>query len=246
MQEEIFNIITNKDSISWKTLIFEVIKQNKMDPWDVDISKLSKSYMKIINKIQEFDFIIGGKVIIAASFLLRLKSTKLVDEDLMEFDRLIAETQRTEEEFMGEFYGDLEGDYDVAPEISTDQPVLYPRTPQPRKRKVSVYDLVNALSKAMEVHERKVLREMETPMIAPEKKKDISEVITDIYKRILSFFKGKPQSRLTLRNIVPSENREDIIQTFVPLLHLSHVSHKKIDLTQKKHFGEIEISLPKV
>ncbi len=249
MQEEIFSIITNKDAVSWKTLIFGVIKENKMDPWDVDVSQLSRSYIKMIRKMQEFDFMIGGKALLAASFLLRLKSTKLVDVDLMEFDRLIAETQRSEEEFLGEFYGDLEGDfsgdYNVGPEIDPEHPVLYPRTPQPRKRKVSVYDLVNALQKAMEVHERKVLRDMETPvLLAPEKKKDISEVIMNIYQRIVLFFKRRPQEKLTLRDIIPSENREDVIQTFVPLLHLSHVSHKKINLSQKKHFGEIEIKLP--
>ena len=35
------------------------------------------------------------------------------------------------------------------------KPQIYPRTPQPRKRKVSVFDLVQALEKALEVENRR-------------------------------------------------------------------------------------------
>ena len=250
MQDKIFSILTNKDSVSWKTLIFGVIQESKMDPWDVNVSLLTKQYLKMIKRMQGFDFLIGGKVLLAAAFLVRLKSTKLVNEDLMEFDRLIADTQKSEEEFLGEFYDDLESDlasgYADNPAPEPEQPLLVPRTPQPRKRKVSVYDLVNALQKALEVHERKVFREMESPtMTAPEKKRDITEIIMDIYERIRSFFSKGSGKKLTFRNLIPSENKEDIIQTFVPLLHLSHASKRKINLIQKKHFGEIRIELLK-
>jgi chromatin segregation and condensation protein Rec8/ScpA/Scc1 (kleisin family) len=105
-----------------------------------------------------------------------------------------------------------------------------------------VYDLVEALQKALEVRDRKVLREMDAPKVSiPEKRRDISEVMKEIYARIKTMFgAGK---RLTLTTLIPSQNREDVIQTFIPLLHLSHVSHRKIDLEQKEHFGEIEIKL---
>ena len=40
---------------------------------------------------------------------------------------------------------------------------------------------------------------------------------------------------------MPSDSKEDKIYTFIPLLHLDH--QRAVDLTQKKHFGEIEIEL---
>ena len=247
MDDKILNILTNKDNVTWKTMIFELIEHDNMDPWDINVSHLSKGYLKLIRHLKGFDFLIGGKVLLAASFLLRLKSVKLVDENLSDFDKLIAESQVEEDDFISDFYTGLEEDWGdsayVTPE-DNNQLTLTPRTPQPRKRKVSVYDLVEALQKAIEVHERKVLRNMDTPeMEAPTKKKDITEIIRDIYTRIKTYFSKNGQDKLTFSNLVASRNKEDIISTFVPLLHLSHMDQRKIDLLQEEHFGEIEIKL---
>jgi segregation and condensation protein A len=246
MQEELFSIITNRETITWKSMIFELISQHSMDPWDINISLLTKGYLKLIKKLEAFDFFLGGKVLLAASFLLKLKSVKLVDEHISEFDQLIAEAQRTDADFISDFYGGLEDEWTdsaeyVAPEEET--PALHPRTPQPRKRKVSVYDLVDALQRAIDVHDRKVLRQLNAPeMTIPEKKRDISDTIREIYERIVAFFRKKGK-RLTLGELIPSDNKEDIVQTFIPLLHLSHIDQRKIDLYQKEHFGEIQIQL---
>ena len=46
---------------------------------------------------------------------------------------------------------------------------LIPRIPQPRKRKVSIYDLVGALQKALEVKKRRVIRSIpDAPLDIPE------------------------------------------------------------------------------
>ena len=247
MQDKILEILTNKDNVTWKTLVFELIEQEKMDPWDINISQLSKGYIRLIRKMKGFDFLIGGKVLLAASFLLRLKSVKLVDEHLSEFDKLIAESQQEDDDFISDFYSGLEEDWgDTAYVNPTDgtQLTLTPRTPQPRKRKVSVYDLVEALQKAISVNERKVLRQMDAPKIEmPDKKRDITEIIRDIYGRIKAYFLKNNQEKLTLSNLVASRNKEDIVSTFIPLLHLSHMDQRKIDLLQDEHFGDIEIKL---
>ena len=43
--------------------------------------------------------------------------------------------------------------------------------------------------------------------------------------------------------LIDSDRKEDKIATFVPLLHLT--TQEKIDLYQKEHFGDIEITLIK-
>ena len=73
----------------------------------------------------------------------------------------------------------------------------------------------------------------------PEKKVDITETIKEIYERVVSFFKSGGK-RLTFNDLVKSNRREDKIATFVPLLHLDN--QRKLDLYQKEHFGEIEIT----
>ena len=117
-----------------------------------------------------------------------------------------------------------------------------PRTPQPRKRKVSIYDLMNALEKALEVKRRRVMQNIPPMRLEiPAHKRDITQIIKDIYANIKLFFFRYSKNRLTFSNMVPSGTKEDKIYTFIPLLHLT--SQQKIELHQEKHFGEIEIIL---
>ena len=77
----------------------------------------------------------------------------------------------------------------------------------------------------------------------PEKKVDISEIITNVYGRIKLFLKQKSHKKLTFSQLSPSDKKEDMVFTFIPLLHLSN--QRKVDLMQYRHFGEIEINLLK-
>lgn len=230
MQEKIFELLFDKDEITWQTMIYKLVKNEEMDPWDVDISLLTKRFLQMLKKFKKMDFRISGKVVLAAALLLRIKSNKLVGEDLVKLEQFMSG-----EEDQEEFSEETESENSEFEE----EPRLMPRTPQPRKRKVSVYDLVNALQKALVVKKRRVLHSIPTMEIdVPEKKKDISLVIRDIYYKIKSLFKtGK--ERLTFSMLVPSEKKEDKVFTFIPLLHLSN--QNKVELEQKEHFGEIEI-----
>lgn len=231
MQDKIFELLFEKDEVTWQTMIYDLVKDEKMDPWDVDISLLTKKYMQMLKKMKEIDFRVSGKVVLAAALLLRIKSNRLVGEDLMRFDDLINPSE--EEEFFEE----------TEHEVSEfeEEPRLFPRTPQPRKRKLSVYDLVGALQKALEVKKRRVLHSIPTAEIEiPEKKKDITLVIKDIYHQIKNLL-GSGREKLTFSMLVPSEKKEDKVFTFIPLLHLSN--QNKVELEQEEHFGEIAIYL---
>jgi chromatin segregation and condensation protein Rec8/ScpA/Scc1 (kleisin family) len=78
-------------------------------------------------------------------------------------------------------------------------------------------------------------------MLIPAKKRDISEIIKDIYVKIKDFFKQNQEKRLTFSTLIPSETKEDKVFTFIPLLHLAN--QRKVDIEQYQHFGEIEIML---
>ena len=119
---------------------------------------------------------------------------------------------------------------------------LIPRTPQPRLRKVSVYDLVAALEKALEVKKRRLLRELPaTEVILPHKTRDITLMIKGLYKHILEWFSENKGKRLMFSTLTPNANREDKIFTFIPLLHLTN--ERKIDLHQPEHFADFRIDL---
>ncbi|MBN1386189.1 segregation/condensation protein A [Candidatus Woesearchaeota archaeon] len=233
-QEKIMNTILKEEEISWKQIILDIINNEGMDPWDIDVSSIAKEFLDTVRKMKELDLKLSGKVILAAAILLKIKSKKFLGEDILEFDKLFApDEEDTDDEDIP----------DLIEERIIERPEdfrLIPRTPQPRKRKVSVYDLVNALEKALEVKNRRVLRDIEIELEIPEKKADISKLIEEILQKIMLLCRQK-EDKLTFTELVQSDKKEDKIYTFIPMLHLTNA--RKIDLEQKEHFGEIEITL---
>jgi segregation and condensation protein A len=233
MQDKLYDMLLQEDEITWQTIIYDLVKSEEMDPWDIDVSLLSKKYLEALKKLKEMNFNISGKVVLASAILLKLKTRRLVEDDLTRFENIINPPEEIDNELFDEV--DLE-------HLEENNIIVIPKTPQPRKRKVSVNDLVSALQKALEVNKRRVFRKLEErrapEVLVPEKAIDITLVISELYTKILSFFKtgGK---KLTFQEFIKSDRREDIIATFVPLLHLDN--QRKIDLKQEKHFGEIEI-----
>ncbi len=240
MEEKLFDIIFKEDEIQWQQMIYQIVKEETMDPWDIDISKIAVKFMELLKKMQEMDLKISGKVILAAAILLKLKSVKFLESDMVELDKMFLSVHETsDDEIIDE--GDEEVKEMKRKGIEIPNQPLIPRTPQPRKRKVSVYDLVNALEDALSTKNRRILRELSRPRAEkPEKKYDITELINHLLNKINLHF-GSNTTKLTFDSLVPSKEKHDIIMTFVPLLHLS--SMRKIDLEQEKPFGEIEIKL---
>lgn len=235
MQDKIYEMLIEKDEITWQSIIYDLIKSEQMDPWDIDISLLSKRYLDTIKVLKEHNFFISGKMILASAILLRLKSVKLLNEHIAEFDSYLFQS---EESLL---------DYEE-PQTNEQQeiiPGLLIKTPQPRKGKVNLDDLMNALKRALHVEDRRIIRRSYEKVIQeakiPEKKYDISLLIKDVYDKIVKIFAKK--QTLTFNELVNSDRREDKILTFVPLLHLSH--QNKVDLNQQEHFGDIYIDLIK-
>lgn len=239
MQQKIFDLILNQDDVTWKSLLYDLVKTEQMDPWDINITLLTQKYLGIVKQMKEADLKVSGKVLLAAAVLLKMKSHKLVNEDIEELDRLIALTEeQDDDEFFSEFTEDL---LQKDPRALEQKYQLIPRQPQPRSRKVSIHDLVNALEKAMETKKRQLQRQRPVKFEVHKKNKfDILESIRDIYAKIKIFFQTNQKNDLTFSQLLPSHaKKQDKVYTFIPLLHLEN--QRKIDTNQPKHFGEIFI-----
>jgi segregation and condensation protein A len=243
-QERIFSILFKEDEITWQNIIYDLIRIEGMNPWDIDISEIAHKFLELLKKLKEMDFRISGKVVLASAFLLKLKSDRLLEEDIVAFENLISSLDDP-----GELLDELPVDSPKREKILA--PGLLPRTPQPRKRKVSVYDLIEALEKALEVEVRRpVYVEPKVKIQLPENFIDMGELIQDVYQKVEGYYehngkvdeKGKPH-RLTFSELIPSDSKEDKVYTFIPLLHLEN--QRKVDMYQEIHFGEIEIELLK-
>lgn len=229
-------MLVEQNEISWKTIIMDLISTEQMDPWDVNISLLTDKYIERLRELKEQDLKVGGKVVLAASILLRIKSNKLVSDDMDDFDRLIAGTDMNQEAFYDSLEQELaQGEREALKEEFE----LLPRMPQARRRKVSVFDLVKALDKALEVKQRRVLQSIPPPLPLPVRKFDLGASVTNLLQRLKSMFSYK--KRLTFTDLLPTHSKQDKVYTFIPLLHLSN--QQKVELEQAEPFGEIEVKL---
>ena len=61
-QNELFSAILSEDDIKWQSIIYELIRSKKIDPWDIDIQKFANEYIETIKKLKRLNFRISGKV----------------------------------------------------------------------------------------------------------------------------------------------------------------------------------------
>ena len=237
--EHIFDILFHQNEITWQSMIYDLVSSERMDPWDVDVSLLAQRFLERLQTLKNMDLKVSGKILLAASILLRVKSTRFLEEDINALDALIASANNEqEEEYFEELLDFEEPTFDVE-----EQPKIYPKTPQPRKRKVSVFDLVNALEKALDVFKRRPAKPKpveETDVRPPEKPRDISLVIRDMHNKVVRHYENSEQ-RLKFSHLLEDDSREEKVFTFIPLLHLDH--QRKVELCQEQNFGDIEIEM---
>ncbi len=233
-EEHVFALLFEQDELTWQTIIHELIKSEQMNPWNIDVGVIAEKFLGLLKEMKRMDFRISGKIILAAAFFLKIKSDKLLKEDIAVLDSIINPEETPE-------LLDLLEEQENAVKNS-EKPLLVPRTPQPRKRKVSVYDLINALEKALHTEQKRFLQRKPGQKIKiPEKKQDVTIIMNDLYKKIKKML--KTVETVTFQELIPSEKKEDKISTFMPLMFLDN--QRKIDVMQKQHFGNINVRLAK-
>jgi segregation and condensation protein A len=223
MQEDkLYETIMSKE-LTWEGLIRDIVYTEGLDPWDIDISILVKKYLDALKKFKEMDIRLSGKFILAAAILLKMKADYLLAKKEEEEKKSISE--REQEEALVKL-----GDYELQPNV-----------PQPKKRKVTMEELIASLRKALVVSEKRKIRhkQREVKIKIKLKKVDLGEKVRALYQRILEFMQKFKKEVVTFSELVPSKKKEDIIWTFVPLIHLANKG--KVELKQEELFGEIYV-----
>lgn len=232
-QEQIHDLLFG-EQLSWQSIIYDLINTEQLDPWDIDLALLSLKFLEKVRELEEANFFVSSKVLLAASLLLRMKSEVLLERDLRGLDELL--------------YGKKEEKSYVQERINLDEeiPELVVRTPLPRYKKVTLEELMNALGNAIKTETRRIQKvalerqqEYETALSLPKKRINIQDSIKGVYSKLKQAFDGRGE-RLAFSEISGSEKEEKIAH-FVPLLHLDN--QQKIWLEQEKHFDEIWILL---
>ncbi|MFP4567946.1 MAG: segregation/condensation protein A [Candidatus Woesearchaeota archaeon] len=235
-ENDIFEMLFDKDEITWQDIIYDLIKTEKMDPWDVNVSHLAEKFISLLKEMKKMDFRLSGKIILAAAFFLKIKSDKLLKEDLVFLNNMINPEEQDLMDLLDDPTNTEQNTH------TQEKPILKYRTPQPRKRKVSVYDLVEALEKALEGDQKRYIKKMQSAtkkIKIPKKDKDMTLIINDLYQKI-----EKTLNKIThikFSQLLTTEDKDEKIYTFIPLLYLD--TQRKIDIEQETHFEDITICL---
>lgn len=231
---QVYDVITSKKP-DWQSIIYELIHTEQLDPWDIDIISLTNKYFQKIEEMEETDFYISSKVLLAAALLLRIKSEILLNIHIKSIDEILfGKKEQTKPKFES-----IEID-------ESELPILIPKTPLSRLKKVTLTELMDALNRAINTENRRIKKVVETERAKKLSRIDIQNInkiplkhrIKSLYAKILTFLKKQNIHKTTYSNIVGNE-RNAKLSSFLPILHLDNLS--KLWLEQETHLEEIYI-----
>jgi len=224
-EDNILQMVLEKQS--WEEVLYHIVSLENIDPWNVNIVKLTEGFIRFIKDADHLDFRIPAKIVFVAAILLKLKSDYLaIFQEQSAVDEALAKERPFEE-------------------LGIDPSLIKLGVPIKRipKRQVTLDELVVALKRALEVREKKVERvqRIRTRLRRELKaEEDITKRIEKIMADIESRMKTSSNGKLTFRDIVANWEREEIVDHFIPILHLE--KNEKIETEQEEFFKEILIS----
>jgi len=255
-EEEIYKVATDRNESEWKNFLYRLIYKEGIDPWHIDLAVLTKKYLEEIKKLEKIDFEISGKLLTIAVYLLKTKSEALIEKDLRGIEDKInkIEDDSDEEESLQDFEEEIEELEFINDELQEEQQKrkkknnynIKVKNPLARKKRVNIHELINTLEKTLKQSNKRkenVIQRKEHPTkyngpVYEKKSKDLKQVIKELHEFIDEEI--NKHGSLSFSHIIKdSESKRDVIEKFLPVLHLHNQSQIKVN--QEKHFGDIQI-----
>jgi len=229
-------------------LAFDLVLNQNMNPWDIDLVGFSSLYLKRAKK-EKIDLITAGKIIYMAWKVLRMQSDNLVVN------------METKEEAIDPGFG--WEDIPTATWLANDDDYSYTnllmKMPEPpfaeplrrdATRKVTLIELLSAFDEVrkeseqyqmlddLRREERITLEQKAWKAMKGSAHEDhLEEDVSIVWERICQF----PRKSLNFEELCPSDNPEERIMVFLSILFLAY--ENKIQVHQKKFpYGEIYIT----
>ena len=221
-------------------LLLYLIKQQEVDIYEVNLTKLATQFIEYIDMMREFDLEIAGEFLVMASTLMYIKSRELLPVD----QQAVVEGEDEEADPRWELIRQLV-EYKKFKDAATQlqslearQENIFPRLPgklefesdKPAPRPaVSIFDLVNAVNTILKRFETR-----DTSRDVFEDKWTVSEKIEHLVSVLAD------RGRLKFSELfVDATSRNEVVCTFLALLELIRL--KQLTCGQSEDFGEIEV-----
>ncbi|HLC36250.1 MAG TPA: segregation/condensation protein A [archaeon] len=225
------NLVEFIEQPTWKTILMELIKSTKTDPWDIDIGLLADYYIAKVNEMDSANLRVPANAILCSAILLKFKSKTLkissIEEEEDEFDDWgsLTEEQRKEREKLF---------------LKEGTPYLAPQRLM-REGKVNLDDLVKSIEDILIQTKKKRLLEQERKPIEfaiPFAERNIEEKMQEVLNEIKTRIDS--EGLVLFSQLTKSKKDVDIIHTFIPCLFLHNQGY--LFIYQEDFFGEIFIT----
>lgn len=213
--------------------VFELVMEEKFDPWDINIAEFTKMYLKRVKKDDYVNFVTAGRLILMAWSVLKLQSEKVLIEAIP--PEPVEETDWMDAMDVYDAPEDLDFTHTV---IRTNEPPLQEFTRNQPTRPVTLMELVNAFDAALQdaatIHRRQTPGKFKPPNFHVNvHKEDLNEDLELTWNRILEF----NGNAIPLHNLC-TEDAWDIATVFMAVLFLAKL--RKVKLWQRNFpYGEI-------
>jgi segregation and condensation protein A len=221
--EKLLNIIHQSN---WKIILYDLVRTNELDLWNVDLIKLSNLYLENIKKMEERNLIVPANAVLAATILLKLKTYSLK----------LTTIEDEEDDFKLLDKNELE----LNSAIDLNTPMRL------KEGQVSLDELIDVIDTIMNKPtkkniERKIKEKEEFNFILPKKTKDISKRIDEFYNNIKENVDSENLILFSYFKKNLSNSGQVIQECFIPMLFLA--MDNKINVWQDDFFSEIFIKL---
>ena len=219
---------------SWEGVLQRLTED--MNPWDIDLAELARRFREYLGALRELQFEIPGRMVLACSVLLRIKS-----------DDLLASAQPTpRDELVADLEDAIEQEFEDWVEPSDSENFALPVLRRPH-RQVTLLDLRGALAAALKVSRRRAERlvgrvepDDEDPFeIFEIGGSDFSDRLRDLFERIRNLLTG--HRVLSFFRLLDRGDKEERVRRFFEVLHLA--AEGQILCSQKEFLGDITIRL---
>ncbi len=229
-EERITQLITVPE---WKTILLDLVEKNELDPWNIDIVRLTNLYIEEIRRRKDNDLYLPANAVLASSILLWLKSKilKQVREELEE----------KEEPPIDEVPIDI---VEPLPEVEEPVDVFLPepRVVPPSRittRPITLDELLDTMEKLMKKGIKKKPAIVQLPEIEEffekmEEGEDVEDYVKTVYERLLE---KKDSTGMVLLSVLAGDDPLEFVKTLLALLYLANEG--KVELFQEEVFRDV-------
>ncbi|MCR5559236.1 MAG: segregation/condensation protein A [Schwartzia sp.] len=221
-------------------LLMHLIEKNKIDIYDIPISKLTEQYLDYLTQMRKFDIEIASEFLVMAATLLLIKSSMMLpkvrqEEEVAEEDPRQELLERIlEYQQFKQVSAVLEDKAEVQSRFFSREPIELPTKHIPPEN-LSVTELWDAFRRLIAVRKELTIPNV---IVAQEEYR-----IEDQMLRILTLLSEAPDGEIRFESVFVSGLRSELIASFLALLEL--IRRHRVVVRQNMLFASIMICIRK-